>query len=250
MPDTVTPRLFAAALAGALASAPLLAAPAPPPPPADAPGGTGARQALDRPVTARIDGRPLSEALAELSAQARVRVVLDAAGLPEEPSLTAGVALAREPAVSAEFSGVPFRAALKGVLDPLGLDYAAVGDTVVVSTPGRAAACRLRQRVSVDLDDVGLAEALKRLGRQTGTDLVLDPRAREGAGARVRVQLEDVPLETAVRLLSATAGLKPVRVGPVLFVTTKEAADELRDDTALAPPVPPGGGLRVRRFRW
>ena len=47
------------------------------------------------------------------------------------------------------------------------------------------------------------------------------------AKAPVSIQLEDVPLETAVRLLAEMAGLKPVRVGNVLFVTKKETANEL-----------------------
>ena len=70
------------------------------------------------------------------------------------------------------------------------------------------------------------------------------------------LQLEDVPLETAVRLLARLAGLKPVRLDNVLFVTTEERADKLRPDAtpsaaavaidrsavapAAAPAVPPG----------
>ena len=42
------------------------------------------------------------------------------------------------------------------------------------------------------------------------------------------LQLEDVPLETTVRLLVEMAGLKPVRVGNALFVTKKEVAAEMR----------------------
>ena len=54
------------------------------------------------------------------------------------------------------------------------------------------------------------------------------------------IQLEDVPLETAVRLLAEMAGLKPVRVGNVLFVTKKETANELRTDPDLQQPAQPG----------
>jgi hypothetical protein len=49
-----------------------------------------------------------------------------------------------------------------------------------------------------------------------------------------------VPLETAVRLLAEMAGLKPVRVGNVLFVTKKETANELRADPDLQQPGQPG----------
>ena len=47
-----------------------------------------------------------------------------------------------------------------------------------------------------------------------------------------------MPLETAVRLLSEMAGLKPVRVGNALFVTKKEVAAELGADPDLNPPAP------------
>ncbi len=53
------------------------------------------------------------------------------------------------------------------------------------------------------------------------------------------LHLEDVPLETAVRLLSEMAGLKPVRVGNVLFVTSKDNAAELRQDPDLSQPPQP-----------
>jgi hypothetical protein len=38
------------------------------------------------------------------------------------------------------------------------------------------------------------------------------------------MQLQDVTLETAAILLAETTGLKPVRVGNVVFLTTKERA--------------------------
>ena len=50
------------------------------------------------------------------------------------------------------------------------------------------------------------------------------------------LQAEDIPLATAVRLLSEMAGLKPVRVGDTLFVTTKKTAAEMRGDPDLMGP--------------
>jgi hypothetical protein len=49
----------------------------------------------------------------------------------------------------------------------------------------------------------------------------------------VSIQMDDVPLETAVRLLAETAGLKPVKVGNVLMVTTKATAAAMRSDPDL-----------------
>jgi hypothetical protein len=46
----------------------------------------------------------------------------------------------------------------------------------------------------------------------------------------VTLKLQDVPLEVAVRLMANQAGLRPVRTGNVLYVTTKANAAELRSD--------------------
>ena len=58
------------------------------------------------------------------------------------------------------------------------------------------------------------------------------------------MQAQDVSLEAAVSLLSEMAGLMPVRVGNVLFVTTKANAAAMRADPDRAHligpcPLPP-----------
>jgi hypothetical protein len=83
---------------------------------------------------------------------------------------------------------------------------------------------------------VDLAAALKQLSRETATNLMLDTRVGKEAKTDVSLQMEDVPLETAVRLVSEMAGLKPVKVGNVLFVTTKTLANEMRNDPDLNQP--------------
>ena len=55
--------------------------------------------------------------------------------------------------------------------------------------------------------------------------------------------LDEVPLETAVRLMAELANLKPVRLGNVLFVTSEDRADKLKADTEV--PMPLGGGFGV-----
>ena len=125
------------------------------------------------------------------------------------------------------------RTALRTLLDPYNLTFVAVGDEVIVATEDGAAALRMGQRVSVHLDKVEFAAALKQIARETGVNLALDPRAEKEASAKVSLQVEDVPLRTAVQLLSEMAGLKPVRVGDLLFVTTKKTAAEMRGDPDL-----------------
>src|SRR5207245_10431160 len=51
--------------------------------------------------------------------------------------------------------------------------------------------------------------------------------------------LEDVSLETAVRLMAEMAGLRSVRMSNVMFVTAKAPAAELKADTEANQPVLP-----------
>ena len=142
--------------------------------------------------------------------------------------------------VDVDLKDMKVRTALRAILAQYGLSYAPIGDTVVVTTEDVAMVRQMRQRVNVDLIKVELARALRQLAHDTATNVIVDARAEKDAQAQVTMQLEDVPLETAVRLLSEMAGLKPVRVGNVLFVTKKEIANELRNDPDLVQPVQPG----------
>src|SRR6202030_450495 len=99
--------------------------------------------------------------------------------------------------VDLDLKDVKVRSALRAVLAPYGLGFAAVGDTVVVTTEDMAMLRQMRQRVSVDLDKVEFAAALKQISRATGVNLILDTRVEKDAGAKVSLQMEDVPLETA-----------------------------------------------------
>ena len=110
---------------------------------------------------------------------------------------------------------------------------------------------QLRQRVSVDCDGTAFAAAAKQLAADTGANVVVDPRLGDKANKAVTLKLDDVPLETAVRLLAEVADLRAVRMSNVLFVTTPEKAKALRKDgdapTSPSPlnPFFPGGGVPV-----
>jgi hypothetical protein len=236
-------RLATAALAAfALAPAPLWAAPASPAADKDA-APTAAekvRKALDAPVTLKIDKQPLTAAVDTLKEKGKVNLVLDTLSIqqlgwqPEQPPVP----------VDVDLKGVPLKAALRTVLEPYGLSYAVVGDTVLVTTEAVATQRRWQQRVSLALDKVELGEALRQLRRETGANVALDGRLGKEK-TPVSLELEDVPLETAVRLLAETAGLKPVRVGDALFVTAKATADELRRDPDLVAGAAPAAGQQV-----
>src|SRR5262249_58434729 len=134
------------------------------------------------------------------------------------------------------------KAALRTILNQYGLTHAVVGDSVLITTEDMAIYRQLKQRVSIDLDRVPMDKAVKDLARETGTNMLVDNRAAKDAQAAVTLQIDDVPLETAVRLIGESAGLKAVRMGNVVLMTTKAHATELRSEPELAPlPRLPGG---------
>jgi hypothetical protein len=220
-------------LACALAPAALAAAPA-----ADKDQGPTAvekvRQALEAPVTVKIDKQPLTAAIDMLKEKGKVNLVLDTLSIQQQ----LGWVPEQPPApVDVDLKDVKLKSALRTVLGPYSLSYVVLDDTVLVTTEQTALLRQMSQRVNVDLDQVEFGQALKQLGRETGANLLLDSRVDKDAKVPVSLELEDVPLETAVRLLSEMAGLKPVRIGNVLFVTDKKTAAELRADPDLGQPI-------------
>jgi hypothetical protein len=189
------------------------------------------RKALDAPITLRIDKQPLTAAVEMLKEKGKVNLVLDTLSIEQQ--------LGSQPPtpVDVDLKEVKLKAALRAVLEPYGLSYAVVGDTVLITTEQTAVLRQMSQRVNVDLEKAEFGQALKQLGRETGVNLILDSRVEKEVKAPVTLQLEGVPLETAVRLLSEMAGLKPVRIGNVLFVTDKKTAAELRNDPDLGQPI-------------
>jgi hypothetical protein len=89
--------------------------------------------------------------------------------------------------------------------------------------------------VNTRFDKLPLAEALEELSDATGISVVLDAAAGEKGKTPVTATLMNVPLPAAVRTLSNMADLKPVVIDNVLYVTTKEKANELIEDSAATP---------------
>ncbi len=189
------------------------------------------RKALDQTLASlEIENQQLPLALDQLHEETKVNFVLDRGTLGQM-----GLDVDNGAPVKVKLQNVKAKAALRNVLNQYGLGYAIVGDTVVVTTEEMAVYRQLKQRVSLDLDRVQVEKALKGLARETATNLLLDTRAQKDGQTAVTLQVEDVPLETAVRLIGEAANLKAVRLGNVVLVTTKAHAIELRSEPDLAP---------------
>lgn len=89
--------------------------------------------------------------------------------------------------------------------------------------------------VNTSFDRRPLTEALEELSDLTGISVVIDAAVGENAKLPVSAALRKVPLPAAVRVLTNMAGLKPVVIDNVIYVTSKEKAQELIDDDAAQP---------------
>ncbi len=181
-------------------------------------------KALEQPISMEFANSPLQDAFAKLMEQTKLNFVLDRGSMQQ-------IGIAPEQSlVTIKIDKAPLRIGLRRLLSQYNLGYAIIGDMVLVTTEDMAIQRQMRQRINLDLDHVPLDEALRDLARWTVTNLVLDGHVTKEAKTPVTLKLQDVPLEVAVRLMANQAGLRPVRTGNVLYVTTKANAAELRSD--------------------
>lgn len=203
---------------------------------------TNARKALDEVGDMNYQARTLNDVINDVKEKTKVAVVLDSSvynfGLdPNQPTVTVNL------------KQVKLKDGLKSVLAPYNLKFGLTADGIYISTEEGLITRQLRQRVSVDCDGTEFATAAKQLANDTGANVVVDPRLGDKAKKAVTLKLDDVPLETAVRLLAEVADLRAVRMSNVLFVTTPDKAKVLREDSdgpttpsPLNPVFPFGGG--------
>jgi hypothetical protein len=192
------------------------------------------RKALDQPIDVDIAEQPMANAINQLKEQTKLNIVLDAMTLAQN-----GIDINNSP-VTVKQTGGKGRAALRAMLDPYHLSYAIIGDSVIITTEDMALYRQLKQKVNVDVEKTAFESALKDLARETVMQILVDKKVNKEAQTPVTMQLEDVPLETAVRLLCEQAELKVVRMGNILYVTSVAKAKELRSEPELAPAATPG----------
>lgn len=196
-------------------------------------------KSLEQPISVEFANSPLQDAFAKLADQTKLNFVLDRGSMQQ-----LGI-IPEQSLVTIKLEKAPIRVALRRLLSQYNLGYAVIGDMVLITTEDMAIHRQMRQRVNLDLDRVPLDEALRDLAKWTVTNLVLDGHVTKEAKIPVSLKLQDVPLEVAVRLMANQAGLRPVRAGNVIYVTTKANAAELKGDGEGAgisvPGMVPGG---------
>jgi hypothetical protein len=213
---------------------PALAVPKPDEPRPESPAEK-IRRALDQNHTVDFqEGTSLSVAIEQLRNDTKLNIVIDRL-------MVANLGIDTESTpVSLRLKNVRLRTILKTLLSQLNLTYVIDQEILLITSEEAAIQRQVRQRVNVDLDNATLEKALQQLSRDTGANIILDPRHGKKVQDTVTLKMEDVPLEVVVRLVAEMTGLRSVRQSNVLFVTSKEVAEELKKQDASVVPNPNG----------
>jgi hypothetical protein len=86
----------------------------------------------------------------------------------------------------------------------------------------------LAPTITAEFSQSPLADALQQLADSSGISIIVDGRAAEKTKTRVTATLSNVPIDTAVLILADMAELRPVALNNLLYVTTKENAEDLK----------------------
>jgi type II secretory pathway component GspD/PulD (secretin) len=201
------------------------------------------RANLDKNITIDYNGQSLTDVLNHFRDKTGVPINIDQTALMQGVPVPDGnVGQVTLKATNEKASQI-----LRKLLNAHQLCYILFEDSVLVTTEDMATMRQMRQRVSVDVEDIPFNKAVRNLAKNHGLNLVIDPKVMKQSEAPVSLQLENAGIETAVRLLAELANLKAVRMGNVMFVTTEEKAKKIREeeqhqlDNPLSPnlPVPP-----------
>jgi RNA polymerase sigma factor (sigma-70 family) len=130
------------------------------------------------------------------------------------------------------------RLILARVPSPSGAVYLLRPDNVVEVTTGAAVRAELgvpERRPLLPLvwdafEDTPLKEAVQRVGEASGFNVVVDARVADKLQEKATLQLNNVPVDTALRLLANMADLQVVRLDNVFYLTTPDNAKRLREE--------------------
>jgi hypothetical protein len=199
------------------------------------------RASLDKNITLDYTGQSLTDVLNHFRDKSGVAINIDQVALMQ---MGTPVPDGNVGPVTLKATNEKASQALRKLLNSQQLCYILFEDSVLVTTEDMAAMRQMRQRVSVDVEDVPFSKAVRNLAKNHGLNLVIDPKVMKQSEVPVSLQVENAGIETAVRLLAELANLKAVRMGNVMFVTTEEKAKKIRDeeqqqlDNPLNPNLP------------
>jgi hypothetical protein len=194
-----------------------------------------ARAALANRVTIKAENKTVTEAIDIFKDIGKAEIQLDTGTIQ-----MMGIDV-NTPMMNIDVKDLPLKDALMKAFSAMNLRCGVTAQGIVVSTDEGITIRQLRQRVNLDADNKILTDVLKGLANETGANVVIDPRiAKKVSDEKITLKMEDVPLETAVRIAADVGGFSVVRMSNVLFVTSDARAEKLRPDADK--PVPPTPG--------
>ncbi len=130
---------------------------------------------------------------------------------------------------------------------------ARLGNTLIVTAPGGMSdsprlARQMEARLTVDFQDVPVAEALDTVGRLGQVSVVVDPVVRAG-DARITLQVTGMTMQNVVTWIATQAGISVQPLHDALYAAAKPVAAESRtvlydiSDVAFVAPDFPGRDL-------
>jgi hypothetical protein len=190
---------------------------------------------LNQPVTVEFDAGPLKDALGFLQDRYNLPLIVDEEAFKrfsEMPDIQ-GQQVKLQKAVN-----IKLRTVLELLLQQLeGGILEKDGIVWVLPQKRLTPKVLLRGLVSASFRNVPLGQALEELSDQAGVSVVIDGRvADQVSKALVIAKLNQVPLDTAVRVLTDSAELKSVVLDNLIYVTSSSHAPHLLHDKARMAP--------------
>jgi len=193
-----------------------------------------ARAALGQKINIKVEQKSFHDAIEVFKNQTKMDITLDVNALQ-----MAGMS-AEQPIVSFDAKDITVREAMKKAFGKFNLVCGITKNGLVISSEEGVINRQMRQRVSVAAEDKALTIFTKSLAQETGLNVILDPRiAKLADAAKVTLNLDDVPVETALRLGVELAGFRTVRMNNVLLITSDERADKLKNESDRPAPASP-----------
>jgi hypothetical protein len=185
------------------------------------------RQVLDRPVTVEFEAGPLKDCLEYFQDRYQITITVDEAAFKDSGQEDIKGALVKLD----KTVGVNLRTALRTLLAQGDAGFLEQDGRVVVIPKARLTAASLfQQSIDAIFEKAPLADALQELAALSGVSVVLDPGAAEQARTPITATLSHASLGASVRVLANMAGLKPVAIDKVLYITTSAKAAELSEE--------------------
>ena len=179
------------------------------------------RHNLELPITIEFEpNTPLREALAHIGERYNIAILLDPEAFKEDLNETD---IENKPIKLPRLVDINLRTAVRVILDQVNGDFY-VKEGILRVVPKARISGLIRQPIDAFFAKKPLTDALQELSLMSGVSIVLDARAEESAQLAITADLHNVPVHTALLVVTDMADLRPVVMDNLIYVTSKENA--------------------------